>query len=191
MPHRLHRPVLGGDLRRRRSGRAPRAPWRRSKVSWCDRENGLMLLFTPPFDQDAARSRLHQGLSARHPREWRPIHPCRALVGPGLRDAGRGRQGGRAVRHAQPDQPRRTRRPIASATRSSPTSWPRDVYSVPPHVGRGGWTWYTGSAGWMYRVGLEWILGFRVQGKVLLLDPCIPKAWPALRDRLPPWRLAL
>ena len=47
--------------------------------------------------QDAARSRLHQGLSARHPRERRPVHPCRAVVGDGIRGARRGRQGGRAV----------------------------------------------------------------------------------------------
>jgi cyclic beta-1,2-glucan synthetase len=53
-----------------------------------------------------------------------------------------------------------------------------DVYAVAPHVGRGGWTWYTGSAGWLYRAGLESILGFRVQGAFLLLDPCIPRAWP-------------
>lgn len=53
-----------------------------------------------------------------------------------------------------------------------------DVYSEPPHVGRGGWTWYTGSAGWMHRVGLERILGFRLRGTELLLDPCIPRAWP-------------
>jgi cyclic beta-1,2-glucan synthetase len=53
-----------------------------------------------------------------------------------------------------------------------------DVYSVAPHVGRGGWTWYTGSAGWMYRAGLEWILGFRVRGSSLQLDPCIPAHWP-------------
>jgi cyclic beta-1,2-glucan synthetase len=54
-----------------------------------------------------------------------------------------------------------------------------DVYSMPPHVGRGGWTWYTGSAGWMYRVALEWLLGFRVQGTNLALDPCIPRRWPS------------
>jgi cyclic beta-1,2-glucan synthetase len=54
-----------------------------------------------------------------------------------------------------------------------------DVYSMPPHVGRGGWTWYTGSAGWMYRVALEWLLGFRVQGSNLALDPCIPRGWPS------------
>lgn len=53
-----------------------------------------------------------------------------------------------------------------------------DVYSVPPHVGRGGWTWYTGSAAWLYRAGLEAILGFRLQGDTLLLDPCIPASWP-------------
>ena len=52
-----------------------------------------------------------------------------------------------------------------------------DVYAEPPHVGRGGWTWYTGSAGWMYRAGLEWLLGFRLRGGVLYLDPCIPRAW--------------
>jgi len=52
-----------------------------------------------------------------------------------------------------------------------------DVYSMPPHVGRGGWTWYTGSAGWMYRAGLEWILGFRLRGKTLVIEPCIPRAW--------------
>jgi len=52
-----------------------------------------------------------------------------------------------------------------------------DVYAKPPHVGRGGWTWYTGSAGWMYRAGLEWILGFRLQGATLLLDPCVPSRW--------------
>jgi cellobiose phosphorylase len=53
-----------------------------------------------------------------------------------------------------------------------------DVYSVAPHVGRGGWTWYTGSAGWLYRAGLEAILGFRVHGGTLAIDPCLPKAWP-------------
>ena len=53
-----------------------------------------------------------------------------------------------------------------------------DVYAAPPHVGRGGWTWYTGSAGWMQRAGVESILGLRLRGDVLELDPCIPKAWP-------------
>lgn len=53
-----------------------------------------------------------------------------------------------------------------------------DVYSVPPHTGRGGWTWYTGASGWTYRFALEWILGFRVQKDRLFIDPCIPSDWP-------------
>jgi cyclic beta-1,2-glucan synthetase len=54
-----------------------------------------------------------------------------------------------------------------------------DIYAEPPHVGRGGWTWYTGAAGWLYRAGIEWILGFRVRGTTLSIDPCIPRDWPA------------
>ena len=54
-----------------------------------------------------------------------------------------------------------------------------DVYSVPPYVGRGGWTWYTGSASWMYRLGLEAILGLHREGDTLHLRPSIPKEWPS------------
>jgi cyclic beta-1,2-glucan synthetase len=59
-----------------------------------------------------------------------------------------------------------------------------DVYAVPPHVGRGGWTWYTGSAGWMYRAGIESILGLRQRGARLAVDPCIPSAWPGFEATL-------
>jgi len=53
-----------------------------------------------------------------------------------------------------------------------------DLYSVQPYLGQGGWTWYTGSASWMYRVGLEAILGLHRQGDNLLIEPCIPSDWP-------------
>ena len=56
-----------------------------------------------------------------------------------------------------------------------------DVYSVPPHTGRGGWSWYTGSAGWMYRLVLESLLGLRLettmQGAFLHVEPCLPADW--------------
>jgi cyclic beta-1,2-glucan synthetase len=52
-----------------------------------------------------------------------------------------------------------------------------DVYGVAPHTGRGGWTWYTGSASWMYRLGIEAILGVKRAGDALIIDPCIPAAW--------------
>ncbi|MDP9176783.1 MAG: carbohydrate-binding protein [Gemmatimonadota bacterium] len=53
-----------------------------------------------------------------------------------------------------------------------------DVYTAEGHLGRGGWTWYTGSGSWMYRVGLEAILGFTKRGNTLEMDPCIPASWP-------------
>ena len=63
-----------------------------------------------------------------------------------------------------------------------------DVYGATPHIGRGGWSWYTGAAGWMLRVALESILGLeRVEGYTLRLRPCIPNEWPGfhLHYRLP------
>ena len=59
-----------------------------------------------------------------------------------------------------------------------------DVYAHPAHAGRGGWTWYTGSAGWMYRVGLESILGLRRRGATFEIAPCIPARVAGLLDRL-------
>jgi cyclic beta-1,2-glucan synthetase len=56
-----------------------------------------------------------------------------------------------------------------------------DVYSVPPHTGRGGWTWYTGSAGWMYRLIVESLLGLRLEVDKLHLTPCLPEAWAGFK----------
>ncbi len=64
-----------------------------------------------------------------------------------------------------------------------------DVYSEAPHVGRGGWSWYTGSAGWMQRVGTETILGVRIHADKLLIDPCIPQHWPEFEVTLQ-WKTA-
>jgi cellobiose phosphorylase len=52
-----------------------------------------------------------------------------------------------------------------------------DVYAVAPHMGRGGWTWYTGSAGWMYRLLIETLLGVNLEGERLRLAPRLPKTW--------------
>jgi cyclic beta-1,2-glucan synthetase len=59
-----------------------------------------------------------------------------------------------------------------------------DVYAHDPHMGRGGWSWYTGAAGWMQRAGVESILGVRREGTHLHLDPCIPKSWPGFEVTL-------
>ena len=56
-----------------------------------------------------------------------------------------------------------------------------DVYACPPHTGRGGWTWYTGSAGWMYRLVTESLLGLRLEGTRLRIEPCVPAAWDGFK----------
>jgi len=61
--------------------------------------------------------------------------------------------------------------------KTEPYAMAADVYSVPPHVGRGGWTWYTGTASWFYKAGLENILGFTKTADRLVIDPCISKKW--------------
>jgi cellobiose phosphorylase len=62
-----------------------------------------------------------------------------------------------------------------------------DVYGAPPHVGRGGWSWYTGSSGWMYRVAIESVLGLSlVRGERLRIKPCIPDDWPGFRVEYTP-----
>ncbi|HET7297356.1 MAG TPA: glycosyl hydrolase family 65 protein, partial [Burkholderiales bacterium] len=58
-----------------------------------------------------------------------------------------------------------------------------DVYAAAPHTGRGGWTWYTGSAGWMYRLAVESLLGLRLEGDKLRLAPCLPASWPGFKLR--------
>ena len=65
--------------------------------------------------------------------------------------------------------------------KSEPYVIASDVYSRPPHAGRGGWTWYTGSAGWMYRLIMESLLGLTVESNVLRIIPCIPRGWKSFK----------
>jgi cellobiose phosphorylase len=58
-----------------------------------------------------------------------------------------------------------------------------DVYAAAPHVGRGGWTWYTGSAGWLYQLLLESLLGLRRHGDRLRVEPLLPRHWPGFELR--------
>ncbi|HMB93561.1 MAG TPA: hypothetical protein VKP65_22095, partial [Rhodothermales bacterium] len=104
-----------------------------------------------------------------------------------LAEAGRNEQAARLIKMLSPASHARTPEEVA-VYKVEPYVIAADVYGVAPHIGRGGWTWYTGSAGWMYRVVLESILGFHLEGgNQLVLRPHIPNAWPGfrLRYRLP------
>jgi cyclic beta-1,2-glucan synthetase len=137
----------------------------------------LVLLCTPPFDKSSP----HPGYIMGYP--------------PGVRENGgqythaalwvamafaRMRDGDRAVKVLQmlnPIEHSRTPEDYA-AYRTEPYVVAADVYSLQSQTGRGGWTWYTGSAGWMYRVWLEEVLGFKLRAGRLSIDPVIPEDWP-------------
>ena len=61
--------------------------------------------------------------------------------------------------------------------RGEPFAVAADVYAHPRHLGRGGWTWYTGSAGWMYQAAVDAFLGLRLKGETFGVEPCIPTLW--------------
>ena len=140
------------------------------------RDEGLVLLFAPPFDRTPLEPGYIKGYPPgirenggqyTHAAIWSMI--AFAMLGDGDKAA---------ELFSMLNPINLSSSPAAVARyKVEPYVVSADIYSQSPHVGRGGWTWYTGSAGWMYRAGLESILGFRLQGAVLLLDPCIPKTW--------------
>src|SRR5688572_27870231 len=137
----------------------------------------LALLFTPPFDQTP----LDPGYIKGYPPGIRENggQYTHAAVWSVMAFAALG-DGDKAVGLFSLLNPINHARTRADAFRYKvePYVLAADVYASPAHVGRGGWTWYTGSAGWMQRAGIESILGVRMPGEFLRLDPCIPKDWP-------------
>ena len=140
-------------------------------------DEGLALLFTPPFDRTPLDPGYIKGYPPgirenggqyTHAAAWSVI--AFAALGDGDKSA-------ELFSLLNPINRTSTRADV-QRYKVEPYAVAADVYSVAPHVGRGGWTWYTGSAGWLYRAGIEAILGFRLQGASLLLAPCIPKEWP-------------
>ncbi|MEX1004501.1 MAG: glucoamylase family protein [Acidimicrobiia bacterium] len=138
--------------------------------------DGLVLLFTPPFnDWDVDPGYIkgylpgvrENGGQYTHAAIWSVI--AFATLGDGDR-------AGELFSLLNPINHASTRAGV-HRYRVEPYVAAADVYSEPPHVGRGGWTWYTGAAGWMYRAGVEWILGFRLRGTHLVIDPCVPRVW--------------
>ena len=137
---------------------------------------GLVLLFTPPFDQASPDPGYIKGYPPgirenggqyTHAAIW-SVLAFAAL--------GDGDKAGELFSLLNPINHASTRASVYRY-KVEPYVVAADVYAEPPHVGRGGWTWYTGSAGWMYRAGIEWILGFHLRGTRLYFDPCIPRVW--------------
>jgi cyclic beta-1,2-glucan synthetase len=142
-----------------------------------NRRDGLIRLLTPPFDQMPSDPGYIKGYvpgirenggQYTHAAVW-TVLAFAAL--------GEGDKAGELFRMLNPVH-RVSSRATVQRYKVEPYVVAGDVYSEPPHVGRGGWTWYSGAAGWLYRAGMEWILGFRLRGETLCIDPCIPRHWP-------------
>jgi cyclic beta-1,2-glucan synthetase len=171
--------VLSGAARSDRASQAMAA---------VDRElilphDGLALLFAPPFD----RSSLDPGYIKGYPpgiRENGGQYTHAALWSVmAFAALGEGDKAAALFWMLNPINHARTRTDM-HRYKVEPYAVAADVYAAPGHVGRGGWTWYTGSAGWMQRAGIESILGLRIESGYLHLDPCIPKSWPRFQITL-------
>jgi cyclic beta-1,2-glucan synthetase len=140
------------------------------------RGDGLVILFTPPFDKSELDPGYIKGYvpgvrenggQYTHAALWTLI--AYAKLGDGDR-------AGELFALLNPISHASTRAGLHKY-KAEPYVAAGDVYAVPPHTGRGGWTWYTGSSSWMYRAGLESILGFDLHGERLRIEPCIPRSW--------------
>jgi cyclic beta-1,2-glucan synthetase len=141
------------------------------------RNEKMVLLFTPPFDQ----SRPHPGYIMGYPpgvRENGGQYTHAALwVAMAFARMGDGEHAVEVLQMLNPIEHARTPKDCA-VYRTEPYALAADVYALESQPGRGGWTWYTGSAGWMYRVWLEEVLGFKLRGDRLSIEPAIPENWP-------------
>jgi len=136
----------------------------------------LLLLFTPPFD----KTELDPGYIKSYPpgiRENGGQYTHAALWAVwAFAQLGQGNLSGELFGLLNPISHGDTPEKIEKY-RVEPYVVAADVYSVAPHNGRGGWTWYTGSASWMYRLGIEQLLGLKRKGNRLEFAPCIPADW--------------
>jgi cyclic beta-1,2-glucan synthetase len=146
------------------------------------RRDGLIRLLTPPFDQMPRDPGYIKGYvpgirenggQYTHAAVWNVL---------AFAALGDGDKAGELFRMLNPVH-RISSRANVQRYKVEPYAVAGDVYAEPPHVGRGGWTWYSGAAGWLYRAGMEWMLGFRLRGATLSIDPCVPRHWPGYSIR--------
>ncbi|MBK9952629.1 MAG: glycosyl transferase [Candidatus Competibacteraceae bacterium] len=170
------------------------APWERAESALdaverhlISERDGLIRLLAPPFENTAHDPGYIKGYVAGVRENGGQYTHAALWVVRALAELGRRDQAARLLEMLSPISRARTPEQVANY-RVEPFVVAADIYGVAPHVGRGGWTWYTGSAGWMLRVMLESILGLELnEGRTLRLRPCIPDDWPGfqLHYRLP------
>ncbi|OGF16898.1 MAG: hypothetical protein A2W00_10670 [Candidatus Eisenbacteria bacterium RBG_16_71_46] len=139
--------------------------------------DGIVRLLAPPFDRTPREPGYIKGyVPGVRENGGQYTHAALWFVG-ALAQAGRRERAAKLLEMLSPVSHALTPEQV-STYRVEPYVIAADVYGEPPHVGRGGWTWYTGSAGWMFRTAVESVLGVRVEGgEALVIRPCIPDPW--------------
>jgi cyclic beta-1,2-glucan synthetase len=140
-------------------------------------EDGLLLLFTPPFDKTPRDPGYIKGYLPGIRENGGQYTHAALWSAWAFAELGQAETAERVFRLLNPIYHADTADRMAQY-KVEPYVVAADVYGVSPHTGRGGWTWYTGSAAWMYRFGLEGILGVRRAGANLVIEPHIPAGWP-------------
>lgn len=147
------------------------------RTSLVARRSQLLLLLDPPFD----RSTQDPGYIKAYPPGVREnggqYTHAGAWVIMALARLGSGDEAGELFHMLNPINHTRTAAGV-ERYKTEPYVVAGDVYARAPHAGRGGWSWYTGSAAWMYRTAIESLLGLRQRGETFSVDPCIPSSWP-------------
>ena len=140
------------------------------------RGSQMVLLLTPPFDRTKQDPGYIKGYAPGVRENGGQYTHAAAWIVLALARLGSGDEATEVFHMLNPVNHGRTPADVARY-KTEPYVVAGDVYSSPMHRGRGGWSWYTGSAGWMYRAGLESILGLRRTGATFIVDPCIPSTW--------------
>ena len=165
--------VLSGAAPARRAERAMDAV----RTNLVRRGSGVILLLSPPFDHTALDPGYIKGYIPGVRENGGQYTHAAAWVALALARLGSGDEAAELFHMLNPINHSRTASQVEQYM-TEPYAVAGDVYDHPAHRGRGGWTWYTGSAGWMYRVGLEGILGLERRGAFFSMNPCIPSSWP-------------
>lgn len=145
----------------------------RHLVRWDD---GLVALFSPPFDQTARDPGYIRGYPPGVRENGGQYTHAAIWLAMAYARRGEGDKAGAIMRLLNPVEHARNPAEL-ERYRVEPYVISADVYALPGRVGQGGWSWYTGSSGWMYRVWLEEMLGFKREGDRLTIDPVIPSDW--------------
>jgi cyclic beta-1,2-glucan synthetase len=170
--------VLAGG-RRERARRAMRSV---SELLVLDEER-LVLLLAPPFDRTQRDPGYIRGYPPGVRENGGQYTHAATWAGWAFAELGERAEAGRILGYLNPAR-RVVDREAALRYRVEPYVVAADVYGVPPHLGRGGWTWYTGSAAWLYRFATEAVLGLRREADRLHVEPRLPPEWEGYRARL-------